>query len=63
MKYIIRIIVLPFWLIIALVYMTFRLGLKAILFLKYGGEAITYYYEDKVTMNKIYEELKKQNYE
>jgi len=58
MKYILRILALPFWLVIALIYMLYELIVKAILFVRYGGEAITYSSDDKITIFNIYQELR-----
>lgn len=63
MKYFIRIICLPFWLIVGFIHMFFVLMNKCRLFVLYGGECITYLPEDRATISSIYEELKlnKQN--
>ena len=69
MKYILRVLALPFWLIIALIYMLYELITKAILFVRssliliasivrYGGEIITYSTDDKITIFDIYQELR-----
>ena len=58
MKYIIRIICLPFWLIVGLISMTASLIQRSILFVKYGGECITYLPEDKATIKEIYDQIK-----
>jgi hypothetical protein len=40
--------------------MVYDLGVKAVFFLRYGGEAITYLQDDKVTIYDIYREIKKE---
>ena len=63
MKYILRLIVSPFVLIISLIpniYFSFKVF---VLFIRYGGEFITYTKSDKVTIYDIYKNLKLKNNE
>ncbi len=63
MRYIKRILVLPFVSGILLITYIFHLINRCRLFLLYGGEWMEYYKDDRATINTIYLELKKQNYE
>ena len=58
-KLILRIIASPFLLMMMLVFHIYTGFLNTFLFIKYGGEWMTYSDEDKPTIYKIYEELKK----
>lgn len=60
MKYIKRIIVLPFVLGIVLVAHLIFVAKKAIHFVKYGGEFIQYDQDEYKTISNIYEEIKSQ---
>jgi hypothetical protein len=57
---ILRIIAFPFILGLILIKYNFHALHNAVLFLFYGGEWITYAKEDKVVMQEIFVELKKQ---
>jgi hypothetical protein len=58
MKYILRLIVLPFWFVIGLVHLVYVLLQRSWLFLKHGGECITYLPEDRTTIKEIYDQIK-----
>lgn len=60
-KLILRIISYPF--ILGLILLTYNAHaiINSIYFLLYGGEWITYYKQDKITIQDIYLELKKSN--
>lgn len=60
MKYIIRILVSPFVLLLLIIALAKDVFIKMYLFLRYGGEWITYYSSNqKKTINDIYHELSK----
>lgn len=56
-----RIIAYPFILGLILIKYNFHAIINSICFLFYGGEWVTYAKDDKVTMQDIYNELKKSN--
>ena len=58
MKYILRLFALPFWLVIGLIGLVHSLIQRSILFVRYGGECITYQIDDRATIKDIYNELK-----
>lgn len=60
-RLILRIITSPFLLIMMLVFHIYTGFLNTFLFIKYGGEWMTYSDEDKSTIYKIYKELKEKS--
>jgi hypothetical protein len=60
MNIIIRIIASPFVFCIAMISRTFNAFYITYLFIRYGGEWLTYKKEDKARISSIYEELVKQ---
>jgi hypothetical protein len=58
MKYILRLIALPFWFMIGFIHLVYKLCERSWLFLKYGGECITYLPEDPATIKEIYNQIK-----
>jgi hypothetical protein len=54
-----RILAAPFVLILIVISLIFHSALRFYLFLKYGGEMITFVENERPTIEKIYQELKK----
>lgn len=63
MKIAIRILLLPVWFILQLIPHVIGLTINLYRWVVYGGEFIVYTQDDRPSMGKIFQELKKQNHE
>jgi hypothetical protein len=61
MKYVLRIVTLPFYGVLVLVGLMVLLCKHLINWVRYGGEAVAYRKDDKKIIYDLYLELKKQN--
>lgn len=56
--FLVRLLSSPFVLAVMTTYATYHLIRRFIMFLRYGGEMITFYENERPTINDIYKELK-----